>query len=221
MLEGFEEKYCHGDYFPVAFIKQSNATTQFIFINRQRWNYARFVSCIFWCTKKQAEYHQCPRIWKVHLEANLFALANEIIERKYTPKPSIWFILDKPVKRQIFAADFRDRVIHHLFYNFISPVFEKSFINDSYSRIKGKGTHYGIKRIDHFIRSCSNNYTKECYILKLDIKGYFMAMNKSLLFNKVRNELTRNKSKVDFDLGLVLYLNWKNNLQRPKRKMHH
>jgi len=115
--------------------------------------------------------------------------------------------LDKPVKRQIFAADFRDRVIHHLFYNFISPVFEKSFINDSYSRIKGKGTHYGIKRIDHFIRSCSNNYTKECYILKLDIKGYFMAMNKSLLFNKVRNELTRNKSKVDFDLGLVLYLN--------------
>ena len=41
-----------------------------------------------------------------YLEANLFALTNEIIERKYTPKPSICFIVDKPVKREIFAADF-------------------------------------------------------------------------------------------------------------------
>ena len=54
-----------------------------------------------------------------HLEANLFALANEIIERKYTPKPSICFIVDKPVKREIFAADFCDRVIHHFILKFL------------------------------------------------------------------------------------------------------
>jgi len=46
-------------------------------------------------------------IWK-----QIFALANDIIERKYTPKPSICFAVDKPVKREIFAADFRDRVVH-------------------------------------------------------------------------------------------------------------
>ena len=151
-----------------------------------------------------------------HLEANLFALANEIIERKYTPKSSICFIVDKPVKREIFAADFRDRVIHHFIYNYISPIFEKSFINDSYSCRKGKGTHYGINRIDHFIRSCSQNYNKDCYILKLDIKGYFMAMNKLLLFDKVKNELIRNKNKVDFDLELVLYLIEKTIFNDPK-----
>ena len=151
-----------------------------------------------------------------HLEANLFALANEIIERKYTPKPSICFIVDKPVKREIFAADFRDRVIHHFIYNYISPVFEKSFINDSYSCRKGKGTHYGIKRIDHFIRSCSHNYSKNCYILKLDIKGYFMAMHKSLLFDKVKTELILNKNKVDFNLELVLYLIEKTIFNDPK-----
>lgn len=151
-----------------------------------------------------------------HLEANLFALANEIIERKYTPKPSICFVVDKPVKREIFAADFRDRVVHHFIFNYISPIFEKTFINDSYSCRKGKGTHYGIKRIDHFIRSCSNNYSKDCYILKLDIKGYFMAMNKSLLFDKVKNELIRNKNKVGFDLELVLYLIKKTIFNDPK-----
>jgi len=67
--------------------------------------------------------------------------------------PSICFNADKPVKREVFAADFRDRVVHHLIYSYISPIFEKTFINDSYSCRKGKGTHYGIKRIDHFIRS--------------------------------------------------------------------
>ena len=113
-------------------------------------------------------------------------IMEHIIERKYTPWPSICFVVDKPVKREIFAADFRDRVIHHFIFNYISPIFEKTFINDSYSCRIGKGTHYGIKRIDHFIRSCSNNYSKDCYILKLDIKGYFMAMNKSLLFDKVK-----------------------------------
>jgi hypothetical protein len=141
-----------------------------------------------------------------HLESNLFSLSNEIIERNYEPKPSICFMVNQPVKREIFAADFRDRVVHHFIYNYIMPFFEKSFIHDSYSCRVGKGTHYGIKRIDKFIRSCSQNYKKDCYILKLDIKGYFMAMNKTILFNEVKNGLLNYKHKIDFDLPLMLHL---------------
>jgi retron-type reverse transcriptase len=133
-------------------------------------------------------------------------LAKAIYERKYTPKPCIAFIIHKPVMREIFAADFRDRVIHHFIYNYISPVFEKIFINDCYSCRVGKGTHYGIKRMNHFILSCSQNYTKDCYILKLDIKGYFMSINKNQLFKLVKEELLRQSLKIGFDLHLVLYL---------------
>lgn len=141
-----------------------------------------------------------------HFETNIFALYEEILKRSYEPGPSICFIVNKPVKREIFAADFRDRVIHHFIFNSISPVFEKTFINDSYSCRKGKGTHYGIRRIDRFIRSCSENYTKDCYILKLDIKGYFMAMNRKLIFEKVKSVLMDKIHKIDFDLLLILYL---------------
>jgi RNA-directed DNA polymerase len=141
-----------------------------------------------------------------NFESRLFSLFNEIIAKEYTPKSSICFIVNSPVKREIFAADFRDRVIHHFLYNYISPIFEKLFINDSYSCRIGKGTHYGIGRMDKFIRSCSQNYSKDCYILKLDIKGYFMAMNKTLLFKKVKTCLLKFKHKIDFDLPLVLYL---------------
>ena len=151
-----------------------------------------------------------------HFEASIFALCEEIIDKKYEPKPSICFIVDKPVKREIFAADFRDRVIHHFIFNYISPIFEKVFINDSYSCRIGKGTHYGIKRMGHFIRSCSQNYTKDCYILKLDIKGYFMAMNKKLLFEKVKEVLLKKKYRIDFDLPLILYLLEKTIFNDPK-----
>lgn len=141
-----------------------------------------------------------------HFEENLFALAADITNGRYNLGTSICFIVDKPVKREIFAADFRDRVVHHLLYNYISPFFEKTFINDSYSCRKGKGTHYGIARMDHFIRSCSKNYSGDCYILKLDIRGYFMSINRALLYDKVVGVLIKNRHQITFDLDMVLFL---------------
>jgi len=152
--------------------------------------------------------------FEMDYEHNLFQLYEEIISGKYKIKPSICFINFSPVQREIFAADFRDRVVHHLIYNYISPIFEKTFINDSYSCRKGKGTHYGIKRIDKFIRSCSENYHKDCYILKLDIRGYFMSINRKLLYRTVYNTLlkygnnleTQSHMSLNFDLLLILDL---------------
>jgi len=152
-----------------------------------------------------------------NFEHKLFVLHKNIIERKYKPLQSTCFISEKPVKREIFAADFQDRVVHHLLYNYISHIFEKTFINDSYSCRIAKGTHYGIKRIDKFIRSCSNNYTNNAYILKLDIKGYFMGINKILLHNKVKDELIKRKNVIDFDLPTVLYLIEKTIFNEPTK----
>lgn len=151
-------------------------------------------------------------------EENLFNLASDITNGRYTPGRSICFIVNRPVKREIFAAEFRDRVVHHLLYNYISPFFEKSFINDCYSCRKGKGTHYGIERMDHFIRSCSRNYSRDCYVLKLDIRGYFMSINRTLLFEKVVQALKQNRHGVAFDLDIVLYLLRKVIFNDPTRK---
>ncbi len=122
-------------------------------------------------------------------ESKLFTLYEEIINRKYKIGQSICFMVEKPVKREIFAADFRDRIIHHLIFNYINPIFEHHFIKDSYSCRIGRGTSEGIKRVNNFIRSCSENYTKDCYILKLDIQGYFMAMDRDILYRKIENKL--------------------------------
>ena len=153
---------------------------------------------------KRNTYNQLS--FELKYEKNIISLADQILEKKYTPKPSICFIVDKPVKREIFAADFRDRVVHHYIFNNINPIFEKLFIHDSYSCRKGKGTHYGIKRVDHFIRSCSQNYTIPCYILKLDIKGYFMCINKNILFDKIMLVLENNRDKINTVYETLIYL---------------
>ena len=111
---------------------------------------------------------------------------------------SIYFIQKYPVKREIFAWDFRDRVIHHLIYNYIAPIFEKEFIYDSYSCRIWKWTSFWIKRINRFIRSATSNYTRDAYIVKLDIVWYFMSLNKNILYEKIDETLKRRMSYPGF-----------------------
>lgn len=116
-----------------------------------------------------------------NLDKNIRELAVELFERRYTPRPSTCFIVSHPKKREVFAADFRDRIVHHYIFMKTHILFERTFIADSYSCIEGRGTHYGIERLRYHVESCSANYTKPCYALKMDIKGYFMHIDRQLL----------------------------------------
>ena len=131
--------------------------------------------------------------FELDLEHNLIALFLEIKNRTYCPSRCMCFICEKPVKREIFASPFRDRIVHHLLFNYISPIFERTFIYDSYSCRKGKGTLFAQKRFVHHIRSCSNNYQEECFVLKLDLKGYFMSIDKAILKTIVCEELQKKR----------------------------
>ena len=71
--------------------------------------------------------------FEMNLEENLVALTEELESGRYRVGRSVCFIVTKPVKREVFAADFRDRVVHHLLFNWLSPLFERTFIDDCYS----------------------------------------------------------------------------------------
>ncbi len=71
--------------------------------------------------------------FEINLEHNLFELYQEIKNGTYQISPSLAFIIFDPVQREIIASPFRDRVVHHLVFNYINPVLEKLFISDSYS----------------------------------------------------------------------------------------
>ena len=95
----------------------------------------------------------------------------------YRPERSIVFIVNHPVLREVFAPSFESRVVDHIIANKIEPLLEHQFIDDNYATRKGKGTLYGINRVSDFIKECSDDYKSDCYILKRDIKSYFMSLN--------------------------------------------
>lgn len=145
--------------------------------------------------------------FELELEKNLFALYDEIANRCYVPRRSMAFVINRPVKREIFCADFRDRVVHHLLFNYLNPVLDARFINDSYSCRVGRGIHYGQKRLARAMRACSDNFKEEAWILKLDIQGYFMEMNRQLLYEKLCRHMKKpSRGWEGTDMKLVDYL---------------
>jgi len=96
-----------------------------------------------------------------NLEENLLILEKELQERTYRPGRSIAFVVKKPKLREIFAADFRDRVVHHLLYNYLSPLFERQFIYDSWACRKGKGTHRAMFRLREFASQIERERERE------------------------------------------------------------
>ena len=153
--------------------------------------------------------------FEMDYERECIDLWREINEQRYEPRRSIAFIVEKPVKREIFAADFRDRVVHHLIARRMMPLLEAQFHPDNYSTQKGKGTLYGIHRIEQHLRACSEDYTRDCYIMKLDISGYFMSISKQRLYECVKQFLEpRYPSQ---DLPMLLYLIRKTIFNRPEQ----
>ncbi len=142
-----------------------------------------------------ARQHKASRLYVQHfernLDENLRSLADDLYSRNYTPEPSSCFIVERPKKREVFAAQFRDRVVHHLYYNYTHQLFERTFIEDCYSCIPGRGTHFGIERISRHIRSASDNYRHTCYAMSLDIRGYFMHIDRQLLADIACNTINR------------------------------
>ncbi|GAB0483141.1 Retron-type reverse transcriptase [Alistipes sp. cv1] len=133
--------------------------------------------------------------FEMDLESNLMRLYEELAAGSYKPGPSYCFIVERPVKREVFASQFRDRVVHHLLFDYINPIFERRFIHDCYSCREGKGTSEGIRRIEHHIRSCTRNYTVPAWILKLDLRGYFMSIDKAKLYDIVSDTLNKHWQK--------------------------
>jgi RNA-directed DNA polymerase len=54
--------------------------------------------------------------------------------------------------REIIAADFRDRVAHHVLVDRLEALYEPVFIHDSYACRKNKGVHRAVARVREFIK---------------------------------------------------------------------
>ena len=135
-------------------------------------------------------YYDCRRskrrtasaiVYEMNYESNLIALRDRINTRTYQPGKSICFVVTRPRYREVFAASFEDRIVHHYIALRLEPLFELVFSPRTFNCRKGKGQLYGVKMLEADIKEASNNYTTDCYIMKLDLQGFFMSIDKSML----------------------------------------
>jgi len=125
-----------------------------------------------------------------NLKENLLFLRSELLLHCYSPKPLANFIIHDPKTRRISKSDFRDRVVHHALCSIIEPIFEKSFIYDSYANRMGKGALKALQRFDFFKRKASKNNTEKCYVLKADIQKYFENVNHEILLSIIKKRVS-------------------------------
>jgi len=141
--------------------------------------------------------------FKKYLFKNLESLHQELKNQTYKPKPLKKFIIRDPKTRTIHKSDFKDRIIHHTLINILEPIYEKTFIHDSFANRKNKGTHKAIQRFDKFKRKVSkngkltnnpyNNNSVQGYLLKADIKHYFKTVDHSILLKILKRKIKDKK----------------------------
>ena len=137
-------------------------------------------------TKRNSE---SARKYEVRFEQNVFELYERLLSKTYRPGPSNFFIALKPKVREIWAAAFEDRIVHHILYNRTYDRFVNSFINDTYACIPGRGSLKASKKLDSYMRSASDNFKTKCYFLQCDIANFFMAINKNVLFDILKRKI--------------------------------
>jgi len=119
--------------------------------------------------------------FELDMERNLMQLHAELNSGTWQPGASICFVVTHPKPREVWAADFRDRIVHHLLYNHIGARIERTFIADSCACIEGRGTLYAAKRLEHKVRSITRNWKRPAHYLKCDLANFFVSIDKHVL----------------------------------------
>ena len=130
--------------------------------------------------------------FEANAEENLFRLSEELQNMTYRPSRSICFVVERPKMREIIAADFRDRVVHHLLVGQLENIYESVFIHDSYACRVDKGIHRAVERVQKFIRKGGANGNKRLYSLHLDIRNFFMTIDKEILYRMLEKKIKKN-----------------------------
>lgn len=143
------------------------------------------------CCKHKGSTDGCIE-YQMNYIANNYQLYVELNSMIYKISKSKTFCVTRPKLREVFCAAFRDRIVHHLLAIKFADILESEMTDKAYACRVGKGTDYGTADVKKQIKRVSENYTKEAWVLKCDLQGFFMSINRSILY-KLLEKVIREK----------------------------
>lgn len=123
--------------------------------------------------------------FETNLGGNLALLLDEIHGGLYHPRPYHTFWVHEPKTRLIHAPAFRDRVVQHAIYQVIAPIFDQTFVADSYACRVGYGTH----RAADATQKALQQFDPESYVLQLDIRKFFYRIDRNILRGLIERKI--------------------------------
>lgn len=134
---------------------------------------------------KSKRYKRACFVFECSLGAQIDALHTELYSDIYQPQPYFTFTIYEPKTRLIYAPAFRDCVVQHAIYRVISPIFERTFIEQSFACRKGYGTHKAADYAQKALQDCP----RDSYTLKLDIRKFFYRIDRNILRSLVEQKI--------------------------------
>lgn len=158
------------------------------------------------CCRHKMSSVQCV-MYRLEYEQDLLMLAAEVKLGIYRPKTSVCFCVSRPKVREIFAAAFRDRIAQHWIVLRIEPLLEARFVaqgNVSFNCRKGFGTLKAVEALERDIIALTDGWKREAYVGRYDLSGFFMSINKDILWQLYETWLRGVYRGDDLDLLLEL-----------------
>jgi RNA-directed DNA polymerase len=120
-----------------------------------------------------------------NLHENLLDIHKELLDFSYEVSEYSEFYVNDYKTRKVLAPKLRDSVIQHAIYNYLEEIYDETFIFDSFSCRKGKGTHKGFKRLRSFLHKHKN----QDYFIKLDVSKYFYSIDQYKLIEIIEKKI--------------------------------
>lgn len=127
-----------------------------------------------------------------NLEENLLDIQTELQNHTYKVGKYREFYIHEPKKRLIMSLPFKDRVVQWAIYQVLNPVFQKTFITDSFACIVGRGTHKAVERLSYWLHQVDRK-PQRYYYLKLDITKYFYRVDHGVLLGILEKKIKDNE----------------------------
>lgn len=149
--------------------------------------------------------------FEINLSVNIAKIVKAFEKRSYKFGNYYRFHIYEPKERLIEALPYKDRVVIKCFCNVVLvPKLKNKLVNDNVACQKGKGTLYGIRRLEKFLkREYLTKNNNEVYFLKCDIKKYFPSINHEILINGL--------SKLDFSEDEMWFIK-KTIIEQPNKE---
>lgn len=128
-----------------------------------------------------------------YLEDHIFEIHDQLSTFQYQADPYAQFYITDPKQRHISKATVRDRLVHQMVYDILSPIFDPKFIFHSLSSRLSKGTHVGVVHLQKMIRKVSQNGAMPCFALKMDIRRFFDTIDHQILKRLIRKTIVDEK----------------------------